>query len=262
MPRKYSIPQPPVDGPQYPYRVTDDMSPAEVKKVRDAIAIVIEETDGMVVRIAMDWFRNRKRHELDDIISEMVLYALKYTLPGYDASQGTKVSTYLYGGYVYGASLAYRNRKRQYAKNAKVAAAIMDKERYNTSYIDTDYVYDIAAELVSHPEKYFSGIVSKYIRDYHGDNVKRSGKDYGDPSSISRARKYVADLVSSMSVEPGEDLTKYQKGSKQKLDAVKMLEMHDSGITYREIADATGWSKDAVRYRIRKAQTNSKSPTP
>lgn len=279
--KNYDIPQPPVDGPQYPYRITDDMSPAEVQKVRDAIAVVMEKTHDMLVSVAMRCFRNMRRHELDDIISDMVLHALRYSLPGYDTSQGTKVSTYLYAGYTYGAMEAYKNRKKRYAKNAKVTAAGIDKEWYNTSYNDTDYVYGIAEELVNHPEKYFGKVTAKYIRDLHGDTVKRSSKDYGDSQKIRNARRRAIQAISDMSIEPGEDLTKYhrkksrqkievdltphQRRHKRKLEALKMLEMHNSGMTYREIAAAKDLSEytvgDIIR-KIRKDQTNSKSPTP
>lgn len=259
---KYNIPQPPVDGPQYPYRVTDDMSPADAEKVRDAIAVVIAETDDMVVGIAMNWFRSRERHELDDIISEMVLYALKHVLPNYDVTKGTKATSYLYQGYTYGAMQAHQKRKKSREMDAKVTAAGIDKERYNNSHSDTDYVYGIAEELVNHPEKYFNGSTAKYLRALHGDTDMRDCKDYGHPTTISRARNSVYALVSDMSIEPGEDLTKYQKGQKRTLEGLKMLEMHDSGMSYDKIAEATGRCIDTVRSRIRKAQTNSKSPTP
>lgn len=142
------------DRQRFPYRVFNPDDPAEVERQRQAIGDLLIEHDRLINKAVHSATHRYNRADHEDICQYVQMHLFRYSLPRFDATKGTKVTTFMY-------QCAWR-LALQGAKPKKLAikastniywGAIADRaaDRQSTPY---DPAYRLADRILTNPRNY------------------------------------------------------------------------------------------------------------
>lgn len=142
---KYADIQPDPDGPQFPFKVTEDMSKEEAAQRAAGCNHVLMHVDPMIYKIIRSKYGNMGEEMVDEI-AQLARIHVWQSLPKYDLHRGYLLSTYVYGcintfGRNYWATV-----KRQQKISSKIN---VNDEYYNTNYSAKNEFGDTAIDEIA-----------------------------------------------------------------------------------------------------------------
>jgi hypothetical protein len=178
---------------KFPFRATGAADRAAVNR---AIGDAITGVERMILKSARQAFPDVCRADLDDVAQQVRVQSWMRSLPRYDASRGTKVSTFLcrrvsmHLAFVR-RQMVGRSRRRRVALYDVHAAADQSADRA---------VEELAAEVIDRPEAYVAHPHAAAV--LHGgqtiNHVTAGAIGFTRPSSVSRVRKQLRQAVRAL----------------------------------------------------------------
>lgn len=207
---KYADIQPSPDGPQFPFKITEDMSKEEVDEITQKANQIIITIDDMIHNLVRKRFRILDRDDHEEIVQRCRMWLWERPIPKFDAHRGVKVTTFLYECISRFCGQEVRRIINYNKKDSKINADKPEGYLYecvaNDEFVDRKIVA-IAKSVVDNPELYMTKSQARAFKKiYNSENgkLKRDiAKDMGykRPSSLSVRLKTIYEKIGEIDID-------------------------------------------------------------